>query len=58
MDRAQTEESGEIGRGFSESVAVAWEEALFTPELPDTRRVALRMPIVSATAAHSNRSLP
>lgn len=46
MDRAQTEESGEIGRGFSVSVAVAWEEAFFTAVLPATRRVALRMPIV------------
>lgn len=46
MDRPQTESTGDIGTGFSVSVARAWEEALFAAELPRTRRVALRMAIV------------
>ena len=45
-DRAQTESTGEIGEGFSVSVATAWEKAFFEPQLPATRRVALRMAIV------------
>lgn len=45
-DRPMTEETGELGEGFSVSVAKAWEAALFTPVLPKTRRVALRMAIV------------
>ena len=45
-DRAQTESTGEIGSGFSVSVATAWEKAFFDPSLPATRRVALRMAIV------------
>ena len=45
-DRAQTESTGEIGTGFSVSVATAWERAFFEPPLPGTRRVALRMAIV------------
>lgn len=46
MDRPMTESDGEIGSGFSVDVATAWEHAFFTPELPGTRRVALRMAIV------------
>ena len=45
-DRAQTESGGELGTGFSVSVAKAWEGALFEGELPATRRVALRTAIV------------
>jgi uncharacterized protein len=45
-DRAQTESGGELGTGFSVSVAKAWEEAFFERELPGTRRVALRTAIV------------
>ena len=45
-DRPQTESAGEIGTGFSVNVATAWEKAFFEPELPGTRRVALRMAIV------------
>lgn len=45
-DRAMTESTGELGTGFSVSVAQAWERAFFEAELPDTRRVALRMAIV------------
>ncbi len=46
MDRPQTESSGELGAGFSVGIARAWEDAFFTPALPATRRVALRMAIV------------
>ena len=46
MDRANTESDGELGAGFSVDVARAWERAFFGPELPATRRVALRMAIV------------
>ena len=45
-DRPMTESTGELGEGFSVSVAKAWEEALFDGELPGTRRIALRMAIV------------
>ncbi len=45
-DRPQDEVTGELGEGFSVSVAKAWEDALFSADLPHTRRVALRMAIV------------
>lgn len=45
-DRPQTESDGEIGTGFSVSVARAWEAAFFDGDLPGTRRVALRIAIV------------
>ena len=45
-DRPQTESTGEIGSGFSVNVATAWERAFFDPQLPGTRRVALRLAIV------------
>jgi NAD dependent epimerase/dehydratase family enzyme len=45
-DRAMTESTGELGTGFSVSVAKAWEQAFFEADLPNTRRVALRMAIV------------
>ncbi|WP_394768762.1 epimerase [Lacisediminihabitans sp.] len=45
-DRPMTESTGELGEGFSVSVAKAWEEAFFADDLPGTRRVALRMAIV------------
>jgi NAD dependent epimerase/dehydratase family enzyme len=45
-DRPMTESTGELGTGFSVDVARAWEEAFFAPDLPGTRRVALRMAIV------------
>lgn len=45
-DRPMTESSGEIGSGFSVEIARAWEAALFTGDLPGTRRVALRSAIV------------
>ncbi|HYI31830.1 MAG TPA: DUF1731 domain-containing protein [Glaciibacter sp.] len=45
-DRPMTEAGGDIGDGFSVDVATAWEHEFFTPDLPGTRRVALRMAIV------------
>ncbi|WIE65238.1 DUF1731 domain-containing protein [Curtobacterium sp. MCLR17_036] len=45
-DRPQDDETGELGEGFSVSVARAWEGAFFDADLPHTRRVALRMAIV------------
>lgn len=41
-----TEESGEIGSGFSVDVAKAWENAFFSVHLPNTRQAALRIAIV------------
>ncbi|WP_341998082.1 DUF1731 domain-containing protein [Microbacterium sp. LWH7-1.2] len=46
MDRAQTEIGGELGEGFSVDVARNWEDEFFAGDLPETRRVALRMAIV------------
>lgn len=45
-DRPMTEADGEVGEGFSVEVARAWEAAFFAAELPQTRRVALRIAIV------------
>ena len=45
-DRPMTESAGELGEGFSVSVARAWEDAFFAPEVPATRRVAMRTAIV------------
>jgi NAD dependent epimerase/dehydratase family enzyme len=45
-DRPMTESTGEVGEGFSVGVARAWENAFFEPELPNTRRVAMRTAIV------------
>ncbi|MET0590380.1 MAG: DUF1731 domain-containing protein [Naasia sp.] len=45
-DRPMTESTGDIGEGFSVSIARAWESAFFEPDLPRTRRVSLRMAIV------------
>jgi uncharacterized protein len=45
-DRPMTESTGELGEGFSVSVARAWEEAFFERDLAATRRVALRTAIV------------
>jgi NAD dependent epimerase/dehydratase family enzyme len=45
-DHPQTEATGELGTGFSVSIARAWEEAFFAAETPDTRRVAIRTAIV------------
>jgi NAD dependent epimerase/dehydratase family enzyme len=44
-DRPMTEDAGELGEGFSVSVARAWEDAFFAPGLPGVRRVGLRTAI-------------
>ncbi len=43
LDRPMDETDGDEGHGFSVDVVEAWENALFAPGLPDTRRVALRL---------------
>ncbi len=45
-DHPHTEREGILGTGFSVDVARAWEREFFSGDLPDTRRVALRMAIV------------
>lgn len=45
-DRPMTESTGEIGTGFSVSIATTWEKEFFASDLPHTRKVALRMAIV------------
>jgi len=45
---ANTEARGLIGRGFSVSIATAWEEAFRAAKAPRTRKVALRTSIVLA----------
>ncbi|MEO8770762.1 MAG: TIGR01777 family oxidoreductase [Ferruginibacter sp.] len=45
-DRPMTEASGEIGSGFSVSIATAWESSFFDFTLTKTRQVALRTAIV------------
>ena len=49
-DRPMTEDNGEIGTGFSVEVAQAWEKSLFAFQLPQTRKVALRIAIVLGRA--------
>ena len=45
-DRPQSEESGELGSGFSVDVARAWEDELAAAVSPATRKVPLRIAIV------------
>ncbi|MCM3781710.1 TIGR01777 family oxidoreductase [Neobacillus mesonae] len=45
-DKPMTEQTGELGTGFSVEVAKAWEEAFFSFSLPYTRQAALRIAIV------------
>ncbi|MEV7661389.1 TIGR01777 family oxidoreductase [Paenarthrobacter sp. NPDC089316] len=45
-DRPQSEESGELGSGFSVDVARAWEDELAAAISPATRKVPLRIAIV------------
>lgn len=45
-DRPQDELTGEMGTGFSVDVCKAWETAFNELELPNTRKVILRMAIV------------
>lgn len=43
LDRPMDESDGDAGHGFSVDVVGAWEQSLFSPALPSTRRVALRL---------------
>lgn len=45
-DKAMTEATGEIGKGFSVEVAKAWEKSFFDFHLNTTRQVLLRIAIV------------
>ncbi len=45
-DHAQTESTGEMGKGFSVNVATTWEKTFFDFKLPVTRQAALRIAIV------------
>jgi uncharacterized protein (TIGR01777 family) len=45
-DRPMTDETGELGSGFSVNVATAWEREFFAHSLAGVRQVALRMAIV------------
>lgn len=45
-DRPMTEETGDIGKGFSVDVATYWEKTFFEFRLKQTRQVALRIAIV------------
>lgn len=45
-DRAQSESTGEFGKGFSVDIAKAWENELFSANTPQTRKVALRAAMV------------
>lgn len=57
MDHPQTESSGELGTGFSVDVARNWEREFLSPELPDTRRVALRIAIALGDGPATNMLL-
>lgn len=46
LDHPMTESTGELGTGFSVDIARDWEREFFADDLPQTRRVALRMAIV------------
>ncbi|GAA4113471.1 TIGR01777 family oxidoreductase [Aquimarina addita] len=46
LDKEMDEISGEIGAGFSVSVATSWENTFFSQQTPHTRKVALRTSIV------------
>jgi uncharacterized protein (TIGR01777 family) len=50
-DRPMTDEQGEVGSGFSVTVATAWEREFFGVERQGVRQVALRMAIVLGTGS-------
>lgn len=54
VDRPQTEDDGELGEGFSVDIAKGWEHEFFADDLPQTRRVAIRMAIVLGDGAALN----
>lgn len=45
-DREMDEVTGEIGKGFSVNVCMAWEKAFNDVQTPRTRKIALRMAMV------------
>ncbi|HUM46312.1 MAG TPA: TIGR01777 family oxidoreductase [Chitinophagales bacterium] len=45
-DREMDEATGEIGKGFSVNVCMAWEKAFNDVQTPRTRKIALRMAMV------------
>lgn len=50
-ERDMNEASGIVGEGFSVEVCQAWESVLFEADLPQTRRVALRMSMIFGRSA-------
>jgi NAD dependent epimerase/dehydratase family enzyme len=54
MRQPHTEQTGELGEGFSVDVAREWEREFFAGTLPQTRRVALRMAIVLGDGPATN----
>jgi NAD dependent epimerase/dehydratase family enzyme len=54
MSQPNTERDGVLGDGFSVDVATTWEREFFAGDLPDTRRVALRMAIVLGDGPATN----
>jgi uncharacterized protein (TIGR01777 family) len=56
-DAPQSEQDGELGEGFSVSVARDWESALAASETPLTRKVPLRISIVLGPGAGVMRPL-
>lgn len=46
LDKEMSEETGEIGAGFSVDVAKAWEQSFFEIKTSKTRKIALRTSIV------------
>ncbi|WP_343925250.1 epimerase [Rhodoglobus aureus] len=53
-DRPNTDADGVLGEGFSVDVARNWEREFFDGDLPQTRRVALRMAIVLGDGPATN----
>ncbi|EAR24718.1 cell-division inhibitor [marine actinobacterium PHSC20C1] len=53
-DRPNSDDNGELGKGFSVDVARNWENEFFESDLPQTRRVALRMAIVLGDGPATN----
>lgn len=53
LDEPMTESEGTLDRGFSASVAKAWENAFLEENCPGTRKVALRAGIVLGSGPNS-----
>lgn len=56
LDKANTEENGIIGKGFSVNVCRAWEKSFFAFRDLQTRQILLRSTIVLGKAAVFTRS--